>query len=107
METTLVEGVILINPFLKEERKTRGINSGIEVGVPIRVPNQKALQRGVGKEVYDSYNLGLERACADIVITLKLGPDGQGEVLASKRSMESHLVESGGCKEALSTLIDL
>lgn len=82
METTLVEGVILINPFLKEERKTQRTNSSVEV----RVKNE-VLQRGVSKEVYDNYGLGLERACADIVITLK-GPNGNGAVLASKRSKE-------------------
>lgn len=45
------------------------------------------VNKGVEKKVYDSYNLGLERACADVVITLRL-PDGQGAVLASKWSNE-------------------
>ena len=75
-----VEKVILINPFLKEERVAAKNIDFMEV----TPPSPGSIKRGVEKETYENYNLGLERACADIVITVRL-PSGAGAVLASKR----------------------
>jgi len=77
-----IEGIILVNPRLKEDRVKKFVSMMDKKVIP-PVDN---IKRGVAKDVYDIYSLGLERACADVVITVRL-PNGDNAVLAVKRAM--------------------
>lgn len=81
-KTIPVEGIILVNQNLKKDRMRKIYFQNKKVKLPSGIK-----KGGVSKDVYYNYSLGLERACADVVITVRL-PNGDDAVLAIKRAID-------------------